>query len=255
MDIRTRQNLRFQADYWVTRDWKAHVRGKLTDVSFNQRKQLDVERRTVGFGIDYLNEIGNRLGVDADIVRGRYDICKTMMTCRQADYDEYNFGPTANWKVTGKTRLRGRVRYTSRDYEGPGQVDFDGVTWRLTLVRNPEEPSNTEFAIYREISTLNDTISNYAVIDGVSGTGVWQLTGKIFLNGLVQYEERDFKGSGALNQALREDKVKTAQAGVSWEINRILTLSGAFTYEDRTSNRNLEEYDYNLLEIRIQGGF
>ncbi len=255
MDIRTRQNLRLQANYWVTRDWKAYVRGKLTDVSFNNRKQLDVERSTVGAGVDYLNEIGNRIGLDADVVRGRYDICKTTVTCPQADYDEYNFGPTANWKVTGKTRLRGRVRYTSRDYEGPSQVDFDGVTWRLTLVRNPEEPSNAEFAIYREISTLNDDISNYAVIDGLSGTAVWQLTGKIFLNGLVQYEERDFKGTGSINQALRKDKVKTAEAGVSWEINRVLTLSGAFTFEDRTSNRLFEEYDYNLLEIRLQGGF
>lgn len=76
-----------------------------------------------------------------------------------------------------------------------------------------------------------------------------------FLNGLVQYEERDFKGTGSINQALRKDKVKTAEAGVSWEINRVLTLSGTFTFEDRASNRLFEEYDYNLLEIRLQGGF
>ncbi len=266
-DIRTRQNVKAKANYWVTRDWRVFVRGRYTDVSFKEKEQLDVERSTVGFGADYITRIGNRIGVDADFTTGRYNETPAVGAA-QPDYDEYNFGPTANWEVSEKTRVRGRIRYTNRDYDSGAQEDFDGITWRLTLVRNPKEDNNLEASLYREISTLNDDISNYAVVDGVSIAPVWQIGGKTTLKLLGQYEIRNFKGSEILSgggiptASRRKDKVATVEATLNWEATRAIDLELAYRFEDRASDRKqgdifdrIEEYDYNLLQLRVKAGF
>lgn len=253
-DIRSRQSVKGRADYAVTPDWSVYVRGKITDVSFRVKDQLDLERTVVGTGFNYLTEVGNRFGFDTEFVSGDFE------QAVQPDFDEFNFGPTANWEVSGKTRLRGKVAYTSRDFDDPQQEDFDGITWRATLVRNPGEESFTEFALYREISTLNDDISNYAVIDGVRIDPVWKVSGKTLARFTASYEIRDFKGVGNLNSPVlfgdnREDKVANVGAAIEWEATRFITVSAGYTFEDRQSNRVIEEYDFHLLELQFRGGF
>lgn len=256
-DVRSRQILIARANYALTPDWSLYVRGRTTDISFREKSELDLERTTVGAGVNYVTEVGNRFGFDTDFITGRYDQDTVNPL---PDFDEYNLGPTANWEVSGKTRLRGRISYTNRDYDGSAQEDFDGITWRATLLRNPGEDSNTEFAIYREISSFNDDISNYAVIDGISVDPVLKISGKTQARFLASYEVRDFKGSGNLNSPTltggnREDKVADLGAALDWEATRLVTLSIAYTFEDRSSNRAIEEYDFHLLELQVRGGF
>lgn len=259
-NIRTRQSVVGKANYLLTREWSLFAKTKVTDISFDERKDdlnnerddLDNERKKITVGGDYTTRIGNRIGVDADFVKGDYDNNSGL------DYEEFNLGPTGNWKISEKTRLRGKIDYSSRD--SSLEEDFDGITWRITMVRNPGSDNNSEAAIYREISTLNDDISNYAVVDGVSFAPNFKLGGKTNLSVLGQYEIRDFKGTDpddtpVIGEKRRKDKVATLSAGVDWEATRAITLSALYTYEDRSSNRALEEYDYNLIELRIHGGF
>lgn len=253
-DVRSRQNLIGRANYELTPDWTVYVNTKLSDIRFREQSQLDLQRTMAGAGVDYMTVAGNRIGFNAEVVDGDFE------QDAQPDFDEFNFGPTANWEVSGRTRLRGRIAYTSRDFSDPEQEDFDGITWRLTLARDPGELTNTEFSIYRNISTLNDDISNYAVVDGISVAPVWRLSGKTLARFQASYEVRDFRGVGNLNpQAIglsgREDKVGSVGATLEWEATRAITLSLGYTYEDRSSTREIEEYDYSLIELRVRGGF
>jgi len=267
--IRTNNSVSGQANFELTREWTLYGTAKVSDISFdNQRTPepgdlsvgaSDSQRKSVGVGADYTTRIGNRIGVYADFIEGDYD--NDGSGDSRFDFDEYNVGPTANWKVSGKTRIRGKIKYTNRTYDDPTQEDFDGITWRLTLVRNPAEATTLEAAVYREVSSLNDEISNYAEIDGISIIPQIQLGGKTTLKLLGQYEKRNFKGAGNPSNPpppgtpQRKDKVATAAAELEWEASGAIKLFGGITYEARSSNQRVEKYEYGLIQVGIRGGF
>ena len=255
-NIRERNSLIGSLRYLVGDSYSVYTKGKVTDISFSDEnafgESLDLERSAVNVGIDYDAENGNRVGFDGQWVQGNYDDLTTQ------DYDEFTFSPTANWEISEKTRLRGKAGYTTRDYDDARQQDYDGITGRLTLVRNPQEPTTIESSIYREISTLNDDISNYAVIDGWNIMPTIALGGKSSLRLLAEFQNRDFKGSATnnpTNRANREDNVATAEIAYDWAFSRIASLTATLTYENRNSNLNTEDYEYVWASISISGGF
>ena len=247
-NIRTRQSVVGRANFDVTRNWRVYARGKLTDVTFSAEtianEKLDTDRAIAGGGIDFTSRFGNRVGLDFEAVKGNY----TELT--QFDYDEYSIKPTVNWEISEKSRIRGRLGYTSRDYKSDIEPDFDGFTGRLTLVRNPEEPTTWQADIYREISTLNDDEANYALIDGVSIAPTWAIGGKTVLNLFASYEQRDFQGGGQ-----RQDNVATGSIFADWEAINLFTLSAGVTAQDRSSNVDRFDYSDVMAELRLRAGF
>lgn len=255
-NIRERNSVLGSVRYALGDSYSLYTKGELTDVSFSNRnafgESLDLERSAVNVGGDYIAENGNRVGIDAEWLQGNYDDLGTQ------DYDEFTLSPTANWEISDKTRLRGRAGYTKRDYDDARQEDYDGLSGRITLVRNPQEPTNLRASIYRELSTLNDDITNYAIIDGWSIEPTFAVGGKSAVRLRGEYQNRDFEGSSTsnpTNRADREDDLVTLEIAYDWAFSRIASLTTTLTYQNRNSNLNTEDYEYAWASISISGGF
>jgi exopolysaccharide biosynthesis operon protein EpsL len=255
-DIREEHRVFGKADRWLTDRWRAGVLGNWSEVDFDETDTLKRSRGEGGVGIDYVTQAGNSVGFQSTYTNADFD------NARSNDYSQYQLGPRMDWRPTGKTRIQAKAGYTNRSFDDNssprGQKDYDGFTGRLTAIVSAAESRRIEASVYREISNLGDEISNYAVIHGVSLEPVWQVTGKIALRALGEYEQRDFKGDrgrSTLDLDQREDDVYTAGIWLDWRPYRIITASIGYQAGKRDSNRDFEEYNYESVEARLTAGF
>jgi len=250
-DIRTENKILGSANRWLTDRWRAGVHGDWSDIDFSDANNLDRQRQLGGVSIDYVAITGNSVGFETEYANADYD------NSSQNDYDEVYAGPTAFWKVTGKTTLLAKAGYTSRNFDdSTRQKDYDGFTGRVTMNWKAHKDSGVKAAVYREISNLDDEIADYAEIHGIRVEPTWQILNKTVLRGLAEYEDRNFKGDrenpGNLDQ--REDDVYTAGLWIDWNPYRKVDLSVGYDYEKRDSNRDGEEYSSQAVRARVSVG-
>ena len=253
-DIRTENKFLGGANRWLTDRWRLGMRGNSSDISFSDSKNLDQKRQLGGVAFDYVTQKGNSVGFDTEYAITNFD------NASNNDYGQLRAGPTAVWAVTGKTILRGKVGYTNRNFDdNTTQEDYDGFTGRVTMIWKAHKDSGIKAAIYREISNLNDEISNYAVIHGIEAEPTWRILNKTVLRGVARFEDRDFKGKRKSSAPLpnleqRKDKVYTAGLWVDWNPYRSVDFSLGYDYEKRTSTRDFEEYNAQVVRARVSIG-
>ena len=252
-DIRTENKILGSVNRWLTDRWRAGLRGDWADIDFSDANSLDRERQLVGASVDYVTVIGNSLGFETEYANADYD------NAVNNDYGEFYAGPTAFWKVTGKTTLQGRAGYTSRNFDDNSrQRDYDGLTGRVTMIWKAHRDSGVRAAVYREVSNLDDEIAEYAEIHGIRVEPTWQVLNKTVLRGVAGYEDRNFKGEkkGASGSKLdqREDDVYNAGVWIDWNPYRKVDLSVGYDFEKRDSNRNNEDYSSQAVRAWVSVG-
>jgi hypothetical protein len=252
-DLRTEKKVLAGVDIKFLRNWVLNLRGSLADIDFSTSDSLNLDRNVAGAAINYISRAGNEVGFDAEITSGNYD------TDTLRNFDELDIGPTFDWKVTEKTKLRGKVGYSRRDNNDISRLDYDDFTGDITLVRKGAKGDKLTAKAWRKLSNLSDEIANFALIQGVSVEPKWQLSSNIALGFLIGYEHRDFQGVG-LVPALpdldsRVDKLYTGNISVDWKLTKIFNLSFGLNAEKRSSNRDLQDYDYRNVYAQFAAEF
>jgi hypothetical protein len=245
IDIRSEDRYLASADIDLPGNWKLGIRGDLADVSFTTTDTLDLERVTGGTALDYVSAAGNVIGIDAEFVTGDYE------TETLSDFDEYTVGPKLMWRFGSKTRLDAKVGYTDRDATEPNGSDHAGVTGRIALNIEGED-AKLVATVWREISNLSDEIADFAVIHGISLEPGWQLSPRVGLRLFASYEDRDFEVVEFGED--RQDDVYTGRAFLDWAIGRYFTVSAGINAQSRSSTRALQDYDFQIIELRITAG-
>lgn len=248
-DLRTENNVFGKADRWLTDRWRLGVLGNWSNIAFDESNSLDRNKQLGGIGIDYVTLLGNSVGFQSAITNADY------YNKHSNDYKEYTVGPTADWQVAGKTRLRAEANYISRKYDdnsAAGQEDVNGFAGRLTAIWIPGESNSIRAAVYRKITNFGDEVESYAVVHGVSIEPTWQVTSKTTLRALVDSERRDYKGN---TSPQREDDLNSVGVWLDWKLYRNVGLSLGYTEENRTSNRANEGYDFRNMQVQLVAGF
>jgi hypothetical protein len=244
-DIRTEHQLLAGADVDLPGPWKTGVRAEFSDIAFSDSDTLDMQRTTFGADVGYVSAAGNAVGFDAEFVTADYDINPI------ANFDEYTVGPTLEYKLTTRTQLDAKIGYTSRDNESPTRADYDGITGRVTVSMADDGRNQLKAEAWRDLSNLGDEIAEYAVVNGVSIEPSWTLTDKLDLRIEASYENRDFQVDPL--QSDRQDDVVTAGAFLDWEVTRNIKVSVGVDTERRSSNRALQDYDFNRFQVQVIG--
>lgn len=139
--------------------------------------------------------------------------------------------------------------YLSRSYQDDQLKDFGGLgfggrlNWAVTQLTTITGSLRREV---RETTTASagGVASSYArtlVAVGVDH----ELLRTLLLNGRAQYYEDSYEGIE------RTDEVYTFGVGATYLINRNVYLTGGYTYETRQSDANIQEYDSNLIFLRL----
>lgn len=246
-DLRTEHRLDASGTVPFAGPYRLGLRGQFADIAFDPTDRLDLQRSTIGLNLGYASRSGSVIGLDAELVQGRYDINPN------ADFDEYTVGPTLQWQPTERTRIDARVGYTKRDNKSALRADYDAVTGDVALKFNNQAGRRFTARVFRDITNLGDETAEYALITGVSLEPAWQLKGALDLRLRAAYELRDFQATE--NATARKDDVVAAAAFVDWNVRRTIAITFGGDLQRRSSNRDLQDYDFARLQLQVTARF
>ena len=251
-DLRDRHEVFGSARRWLTTRWRLGAETDWTDISFSETD--DLNKSILGFGasLDYISLARNEVGIAAAYSGARFE------NRDDQDYEDLSIGPTLDWQLTGKTRFNGDVAYKTRDFDVFSREDFAGVVGRLRLTWKPTGKISVKTSVWRELSNLNDEITDYAIVDGARLEPIWDITTKTSLRALASFERRDFQGDALQeddNEQVFSDRVDDVSAfglWLEWNARRNISLSLGFRSETRASTRELRDYDYQYVEASFR---
>ncbi|MCP4000903.1 MAG: outer membrane beta-barrel protein [Gammaproteobacteria bacterium] len=252
-NLKTEKTVFASMDFKLLRNWVLNLRGSLAEIDFTTSELLNLDRNAAGGSIDYVSRSGNQFGFDIEITSGSYN------NDSLKNYNKLEIGPTFDWKMTEKTKLRGQLGYSRRENDDINRIDYDGFTADVTLVRKGAKGDKLTAKAWRKLSNLNDEIANFAIVQGVSIEPRWQLSSKIAFGFKMGYEYRDFQGAGLIppppGVGSRDDNVYTGNISVDWKLNNIFDLSLGLDAEKRSSNREFRDYDDRIVYAQFSAEF
>jgi len=255
-DLREEKKTYLEVDQRLAANWILNLRGSLADISFSESSALDIDRNVYGAELIFKSRAGNELGFDAEYTDGDFQ------QDDEKNFNEWDVGPTLRWQATNLINISGKAGWSWRDNDDPARKDYDDFTARLNFVRKAGTDGNKITAkVYRQLSNLQDEIANFALIHGVSIEPYWQATSKIGMSFLASYEDRDFKGEGlrplppGVELDSRDDELYLARVEADYQFNKVFKFSIALEAGERTSNRDVEEYDYRNVQASVTAAF
>lgn len=246
-DLRTEHRLDADGTFSLGGPFRLGVRGQFADIAFDPTDRLDLQRTLVGLNFGYASTAGSIIGLDAELVQGRYDVNP------RADFDEITVGPTLEWRPTERTQVDGRIGYTKRDNKSATRADYDAGTGEVALKFNNQAGRRFTARVYRDINNIGDETAEYALITGVSVEPEWQLTGAVNLRMRAAYEQRDFQATEEATD--RKDDVVAAGVFVDWNVRRNVAVTFGGDMQRRSSNRDLQDYDFGRVQLQVTARF
>ena len=246
-DMISRHEVSGSAMRRLTPRWRVGAEAGWADVDSTDTDSLDKQLYSGGLTADWTSPAGSVAGLSLNLTRAAHE------RDDDRDYDEWFFGPNADWRYSPKTRILAWAGYKQREHDGQGQRDFDGFVGRVAVKWRPTVKTLVNATIQRDISNLEDEIAEYAVVQSAALEPVWDITPKTTLRGLASYTEEDYRG-GAGPGGSRVDDVYEYGIWLDWNFTPNSAVSFGLGREDRRSNRAIEEYDADYLEVAVRVG-
>jgi exopolysaccharide biosynthesis operon protein EpsL len=172
-------------------------------------------------------------------------------------YEQYSAGATIDWRLTGKSTVRGRLGYTILESSPTSAQNFDQVTWRLEYRWRATAKTSIDLATWREIRPVVDPVSSFIKDTGVGLIPLWEPTEKISVRGEMSYMNQDYSGSGTGQQVgleQRTDDVYRIGVNLGYKPLQKILLELIYNYENRSSNRAFLDYFFHSVSgsVRIE---
>lgn len=197
-------------------------------------------------GFRYLMPKGSKVDFNSTVSNARYPNQQTPIN----SYTQYDNGVGFDWIATGKTRIQGKVNYTTRDYPNASQQNYSGVTGRVSADWFVTGKTKLDLAIYREIGSYITNTSTYNITQGVSATATWLATSKITIDLMAKHDSIDY-----LNTPHRLDDVSALNLGIGYMVLRNTKLELTAERGVRRSNIEGYSYQYNSLMLGFNHAF
>jgi hypothetical protein len=145
--------------------------------------------------------------------------------------------------VIGEASL-GYAYRQNDNFENEGGLAGDiGITW------NPTQLTSVDFvgrAGFDETTvTFEDDRSSGNLATGIGATVNHELRRNIRLNANAEYQRDDFQGTNRVDDTFR------VGAGVSYLLNRNLSVDASYRFDTRSSDAEAEEFDRNIFRIGV----
>ena len=137
--------------------------------------------------------------------------------------------------------------YQERNYDSDAYRDTNGfggdgsLTWNVTPLTSIIATASSE--ILETTVTFEGDTADGNLQNAVGLEVQHELLRNVLLNGTVDYTRDDFQGTS------RTDNIFGAGAGVSYLLNRNLTLDATYRFTKRDSDDNDSEFDRNIVLV------
>lgn len=147
------------------------------------------------------------------------------------------------WEATALTEGYAKIGVAKKDMVQPGVNDTLSGAWEAGINWKPLTYSLVSFSTGRQ---LNDPLAGGNTIQNSYYNARWthEWTDRITTNVGGSYITDEFRGTVPI---ARSDKTSSVGLGVSYAMQRWLTLGADYTYTNRDSNTNTFSYRKNLM--------
>ncbi|HEX5787876.1 MAG TPA: outer membrane beta-barrel protein [Woeseiaceae bacterium] len=251
--FRTRNRLSGEINRRLTTNWAVGAGAGFIRTDFDAGIVNEVERQDAFVRVAYTSRRGNEfrlLGTFED---------RMASGLNNLGFTGFAVGPELDWKLSPSFLVTGEIKYQERNPEDPALVAFDGPTGHIGLRFEPSNKVALHARAVREISTLGDQLSNYAVIDRQSITMEWNVSTQLGYYVRAEHERRDFELEPSLlpvpDLVPREDELVSARIGLRWDPRRRLNFEAYAQVGDRSSNRQFRDFRYEMYLLEFQYNF
>lgn len=262
----------FNASYEFHPRWQVHAGLETFDLTREVRFDQNRDELTKKAGVRYTSRANNYIDLearhtDASLFNGDPDdfggivgdgdpVDGTIDDLNRS-YTQSDLNLEVDWRRSA-SHINAKLSYVDREHEDLPRRDYTGVNGRVTYGWNLTGKTLINFAVWRQIRSVDDAQASYALTRGVSVNPVWSATSKITVQGRLAYENFDYQGdpnfvAGAAPR--REDTVRTASVSVGYKPYDNTELSLGYETEERDSTRRLVDYDYDAFTASVRVDF
>lgn len=214
-----------------------------TDVT---QQNNDLEINSYNTGIRYSTPRGSKFDFNSSVSYGDYP--NQINTTNK--YTQYDNGISFDWNSTEKTRVYGKVNYTSRKYPNAQQRDYSGITGRASADWLVSGKTTLSITAFRDIGTYITDTSSYQITQGVSGYSLWHARSDVDIKLSARHESIDY-----LSTPNRLDKLSLATLDITYTLLRNTTLEFVAERGVRSSNIDGNSYGYNSVTVGLNHAF
>lgn len=252
-DLITEDRAYASAGYRFTPRWRVRGGVESYDWKHSDPTRIALDNRTSSgtVGLDYVTPQENSIGGQFKYSYGDYPNRQVVPGGTvDNNFEEYESSAVAHWAVTGKSTLDARLGYTSRVHDQLPQRDFDGVTGRLNYDWFVAAKTILNFAVWREIRSIEDVDASYVLSEGWGIGPSWAPTSKLVFQAKYVREDRDYRGDPGFvltGGPQREDTFRGLRLAAGYAPRRNIELAVGLETGDRSSNVAGRDYDYTAV--------
>lgn len=160
--------------------------------------------------------------------------------------DGYTLALGAHYDLTGLIFADVFLGYRRQDYDDPRLRPVDGPTAGIKLTWNVTALTTITGNLSREIEETVLANSSAYFATRASIRADHELLRNLILDARIGYENDKFEGIS------RKDNYYEAGLGATWLINRNFSLGGGYHYRTRDSNQAGNNFDENVVFLRLK---
>lgn len=262
-NIRTEQNTRFTADYWLQAAWHAKFAAanlKSTN-SLPIRADSDIEIKTVAAGVRYEASPGDFLEGLLRHGHGNYfNSLASAASQTDNNFDDNEFELKGQWAVTGKSKVSALAKYVDWKYPTFSIRNFSGWAGRVEHNWSITDKTALKTAFDHDLYPYIETVgtdsggASYVVGNRLSLAPEWKATSKITLRAMLARALRDFRGqvSGGVP---RHDALNTASLTLEYQPARVVRLSTYIQWMERSGNFDAFNFSDRVVGLNADFSF
>jgi len=250
-DLKTRNRFLLEATRQLSPRWFFDLGTSYTDVDFSERSNVNKETIESTARGRYVSRADNEFGFEIKFADGDFP---------DRDEDDPSFTKTEatgfiSRSINRRSSIYLRGGFADRDESSNTRSGFDGAIGQIDYYWKPSGKLSFKTSASRDLSTLNDEIQDFLVIEKFSFGPTWNVTSKLQLDAYIDIENRDGQGGGveqSSGQPPRKDDLTTVGMGVNYTKSKNLTAYLNLESGERKSNQDGRGYDYNEIVLNIK---
>ncbi|ACV34201.1 XrtB/PEP-CTERM-associated polysaccharide biosynthesis outer membrane protein EpsL [Accumulibacter sp.] len=249
------------ANYWWHPDWATGVGvyALQNRYSGNSQPLDDYDAAVAELKLTYQPRSGNRVGLLYRHTDASYPNRSTPvlgLSLLDTGFGQEDLRATANWQLSGASRLDGQLGFTRLRYDVLSNRDFQGVTGNLNYAWQPSAKTSLNAAVSREIGPRQDVtgdyVANYVLTSSVTLAPTWLATEKTSLQATVKWLNEVYPGVPlGLSSVFprREDRTWLLGLTAGYNPTRKLSFRMAVQQQKRDSNYPGDQYNDTTASI------
>lgn len=259
-NLRTFKRQRASINWNVLSTWTLYGIADYTDFENEEAifQPLDREDDSYEVGTRFQTTSGTQVGLFYRYLKSDFINrvgTSALIFGRENEQDQY--GLNLAWLPTLKTRFTGQISTIRFTRENALQNNFNGLNQRWNLDYALSGKTSLGLTAYRELTSVDDLLSTYVLFKGAGANANWNATSKLNFNATYGVGKREFLGGSSVFSVPveREDNTKRFGLNMAYAPTEHASLQLRYVNEDRVSNINSFEYQFQSINLIGQYSF